>query len=242
MTMKKHFRNALAGIMTLAIVTSPLTPAHAIAVFDGANFGQNLLTAVRTLTIINNQIRSLQNEVTMLQNMAKNLQNLNYTALPQLNQAVNQINLLMSQAQGIAFDVAATDAEFAARFPKLYADTVNNDQLVKDARRRWEHSLEGYRNTMRIQAHVSQTISADQSLMTTLVSRSQSAVGALQAQQATNQLIALGVEQTSKTQQLMAAQYRAEAVEQARQVAAEEQARARFKRFAGDGKAYTPLP
>ena len=41
--------------------------------------------------------------------------------------------------------------------------------------------------------------------------------------------------------ELPAAQFRAQALEQARQAQAQEQARAQFKRFLGDGKIYTPV-
>ena len=49
-------------------------PAQAIAVFDGANFSQNLQQAIRALTQINNQILQLANEAKMLANQARNLQ------------------------------------------------------------------------------------------------------------------------------------------------------------------------
>ena len=58
---------------------------------------------------------------------------------------------------------------------------------------------------------------------------------------ASNQLIALTSQQTAKTHQLLAAQYRADALDRARRAAAQEQARAQFRRFIGDGQAYTPV-
>src|SRR3546814_8021773 len=52
-----------------------------VAVFDPANFQQNLLTAARTLEQINNQVRSLQNETQMLVNQGRNLPELDFSAL-----------------------------------------------------------------------------------------------------------------------------------------------------------------
>jgi P-type conjugative transfer protein TrbJ len=72
------------------------------------------------------------------------------------------------------------------------------------------------------------------------VNASQGAVGALQAQQATNQLIALSTKQQLQIQTLMAAQYRASAVEQARNAEAEEEARAATTLFLGTSNAYAP--
>lgn len=239
-------RPLTAMLLAAALTLAPIQKSWAVIglgdiVFDPRNYGQNLMTAARTLAMIDNQIRSLQNEVVMLRNMARHLEGLDYSSLAQLNFAIDQINLMMRRAEGIAFSVMAADAEYAATYPKIYAASVTDDELVRDARRRWEHSVDGLRHSMRVQASVSEGVAADQDVMTALVDRSQSAAGALQASQAGNQLLALGIQQTAKTQQLMAAHYRAEAIESARQVAAEEEARARFKRFLGDGKAYTPL-
>src|SRR3546814_16293683 len=61
----------------------------------------------------------------------------------------------------------------------------------------------------------------------------------LQVSQATNQLIALSTKQQLQIQQMMAAQYRADAIEQARQQQAMEAARERTKRFIGAADIYT---
>ena len=92
---------------------------------------------------------------------------------------------------------------------------------------------------MRVHAQVVENIEADADLLTELVSRSQSATGSLQAQQATNQLIALSTRQQLQIQQMMAAQYRADALERARQQQALEGARERTKRFIGTADIYT---
>ena len=69
---------ALALGLSAVTVTMTLTapPAHAITVFDPANYSQNLLTAVRSLQQISNQIQQLANEAQMLVNQAQNLTSL----------------------------------------------------------------------------------------------------------------------------------------------------------------------
>ena len=63
--LKKHLIASALGLGAIgAGVTAmlvPSQPAHAIIVFDPSNYGQNILTAARTLEQINNQIRMLQN-------------------------------------------------------------------------------------------------------------------------------------------------------------------------------------
>src|SRR3546814_14818552 len=82
---------------------------------------------------------------------------------------------------------------------------------------------------MRISDWSSDVCSSD--LLSDLVDRSQSAVGALQAAQATNQLLALQSRQFLQGQQLQAVQGRAVALEQARTAAIEAQSREARRRF-----------
>jgi P-type conjugative transfer protein TrbJ len=241
MTMKPIIKRPLAMLLAAMLSLAPITSVHALAVFDGANYSQNLMTAIRTLQMINNQVRQLQNEANMLLNMARNLQRLDYTSAGQLQTALAQINVLMQRAEGIAFEVVETEAEYAAHYPKEYARAITMDQLVQHARARWEYAMDAYRDTLMVQAQTAENVEADDVLLNDLMARSHGAVGGLQAQQAGNQLAALQVKQQMQTQQLLAAQFRAQALEEARATAAEEQARVSFGRFLGGKSAYTPL-
>src|SRR3546814_20880343 len=78
----------------------------------------------------------------MLQNMAQNLQRLDYSSLGPIVTALRNINLLMARAQGIAFQVDSTEREFARLYPTHYAATVTTDEPDRDARGRWETSMD----------------------------------------------------------------------------------------------------
>jgi P-type conjugative transfer protein TrbJ len=65
--------------------------------------------------------------------------------------------------------------------------------LVTDARSRWQTSMDGYRQTMTVQSQVVGNVQSDRGLLDALVTQSQGSVGALQVQQATNQLLALSI-------------------------------------------------
>ncbi len=123
-----------------------------------------------------------------------------------------------------------------------YAETVSGNQMYRDARERWENTLEGLHTAMRMQAQVSQLLDGDEASLDQLVSRSQSAEGALQAMQTTNQLLALQAKQSIQGQQLQLTQSRAASLELARQMAAAERAREVRRRFLGEGTPYTPHP
>ncbi len=226
----------------LIVISSALiaAPAFAIPVFDSANYAENMLTAARTLEQINNQVRSLQNETTMLQNMARNLQKLDMSYVGQMTTALRRVESLMGQANGVTLDVTNTSANFQRLYPKEYADSVNSNQLVLDARTRWEASRESYRDAMVVQSQVAANVQEDRQLLDDLVAQSQGAVGSMQAQQATNQLLALSAKQQLQIQNMMVTQFRSDAMDRARSAAAEEEGRANFRKFMGDRKAYTP--
>ncbi|WP_458574252.1 P-type conjugative transfer protein TrbJ [Lonsdalea quercina] len=202
-----------------------LPPAFALTVFDPSNYVQNTLTAVRTLEQINNQINQLQNEAQMLINQARNLATLDFNVVNRLRTTLATTQRLIGEAQGMAYDVQNLDQEFSRLYPQQYAETVSSNQMYQDAHARWKNTLDGLQTSMRTQAQVSQNLSEDEGVLADLVSRSQSATGALQATQATNQLLALQAKQSIQAQQLQLTQYRASALELARQAAAVERGR-----------------
>lgn len=222
-------------------VSVPSTPAHAqLTVFDPGNYSQNILTAARTLQQVNNQIQSLQNQATMLINQAKNLSRINFPELQALTSTLQQIDRLMGQAQAIRFRVSGLDQQFSQLFPSDFGQALRTNQQVIGARSRLDASMDAYKHTMTVQAQVVENVSADAQTLSDIVSRSQGAEGSLQAQQATNQLLALTAKQQLQIQTLMAAQYRADATEAARRVQAEQEARTATQKFLGSGHAYTP--
>ncbi|OCC24601.1 P-type conjugative transfer protein TrbJ [Croceicoccus estronivorus] len=236
------FAAALTATALTGAVIMPVTPAHAQfggVVFDPSNYAQNVLTAARTLQQINNQIQSLQNEASMLTNMAKHLQRLDFSSLTQLTRSMQRIDTLMNQAEGIAFDLTSTEAALREQFPDVFDTAMTSDQMLAAAQAQWQAAKQGYRQTMRVQAQVVENVQADSGLLAELVSQSQSASGSLQVSQATNQLIALSTKQQLQIQQMMAAQYRADAIERARQQQAMDAAREQTKRFIGTATAYT---
>jgi P-type conjugative transfer protein TrbJ len=213
-----------------------------MAVFDPANFQQNLLTAARTLEQVNQQVRQLQNEAQMLMNDARNLTGLDFSALAQLRATLAESQQLLEEARGMAFDVERSQREFARLYPERYDAAMSRDELGADALERWHGSLEALRTAIALQAQVVEHVADDETVLSDLVGQSQSAVGALQATQATNQLLALQSRQLIQTQQLQAAQGRSTSLEQARAVAAEERAREQRRRFMTERTPYTGEP
>lgn len=228
-----------AAIATACLFTLPAAQAQWV-VIDPTNLAQNLMTAANTLEQINNQVKQLQNEAQSLMNQARNLASLPFNVASRLRANLDTTRQLIAQAQGLAYDVQQMDQQFSQLYPSQYATTTSGSQMLQDARQRWQNTLGGLQTAMRMQAQVSENVSQDEGVLADLVGQSQSASGALQAMQATNQLLALQAKQTIQAQRLQITQDRAVALEQARQAAVQERAREVRRRFMGSGTPYTP--
>lgn len=243
MTFRKR-RHALPSASTIAVLIalSPInaSPAHAWRiVFDPSNYTQNVLTAARTLEQINNQITSLQNEAQMLINQARNLASLPYSALQQLQQSVQRTQQLLNEAQRIAFDVQQIDKAFQTTYGDVSLSASDRD-LIAGARERWENTVAGLQDAMRVQAGVIGNLDTNRNQMSQLIGRSQGATGALHAAQAGNQLLALQGQQLADLTAVIAANGRARALSDAERAAAAEQGREQRRRFLAPGSGYQP--
>lgn len=230
----------LGTSLTLGLI--PAQPAHAQfgeVVFDPSNYAQNILTAARALQQINNQITSLQNEATMLINQGRNLASLPYSSLQQLQQSVQRTQQLLGEAQRLAYNVQNIDQAFRTTYGN--ASLSSTDQkLVSDARDRWQNTVGGLQDAMRVQAGVVGNIDTNRTEMSALVGRSQSATGALQATQAGNQLLALQAQQLADLTAVVAANGRAQALADAERSSAADQGREQRRRFLTPGSGYQP--
>jgi type IV secretion system protein TrbJ len=242
--MRRRIKSKLLSCVAIAVLAlAPVSSASAFIlggiVYDPTNYAQNVLTAARTLQMINNQVKQLANEAQMIANQAKNLTQLPYSAKAALNARLVEIDTLIKTANSIAYDVATVDTAFKTLFPEDYA-SFSNPEMGAQARAHWIEASRSLHDAMLMQAKITETIADDIATLDELVTESQSAIGDLQVAQAGNQLIALQTKQSMQAAQMLAVQYRVEALERARQLQSEERSRIHQKRFLGDGAAYTP--
>ncbi len=245
MTTKRNRLSHMAALLLAApmamapILTTPAQAQFGRIVYDPTNYAQNVMQAARALEQINNQISSLQNEAQMLINQARNLTSLPHSSLQELQQSVARTQALLGEAQRIAYDVREIDRAFETDYGT--ASTTASDQaLIDGAKQRWQTTVAGLQDAMRVQAGVVGNIETNRTQMSELVGASQSATGALQATQAGNQLLALQAQQIADLTAVIAAQGRAQNLEAAQRAAAQEQAREQRRRFLEPGEGYRP--
>ena len=231
-----------AGAAVALLVTAPANAQlfGGGIVFDPTNYAQNVLTAARELQQVTNELTMLQNQATSLINQARNLQNLNFSSLGQIDQSITQTTSLLGQAQRISYDVSAINTAFTTTYPVTYSSSTSSQQLLTDAQTRWQNALAAYQDAMRVQAGVVQNLESTHSQIDGLVNASQSATGALQAAQSGNQLIAIQTKQLADLTAVMAAIARAQSLDGARTVEAQEQAQTQTTQFLNYGAGYQP--
>ena len=222
------------------LLGAPMPARAQWAVFDAANFSQNVLTAARELQQIGNEVTSLQNEAQMLINQARNLTSLPYSSLQQLMSTIQRTQQLLSQAQGIAYNGANIQSQFQSLYPTGYTGSTSSAQLIAQAQTRWQNTLSGFQDALKTQATVVGNLNTAQTQVNALVSSSQGATGALQATQAGNQLLALVSQQLADVIALLAAQGRAQSLQGAQIAAGQNQARVQLQRFLVPGPGYQP--
>lgn len=222
-----------AGVGALAVVS--MAGSAQMLVYDPSNYAQNVLQAARALEQINNQITGLQNQ-------ARNLASLPYSSQQKIQQSFQRTRQLLDQVQRISFDLDQIDRTFTRIYPQTNSGTTSSQQLASDAKERWQTSHAAFQDSLRVQAGVVQSLDTTRAETDTLVAASQAAVGALQAVQAGNQLIALLIRQLVDLTAVLAAQARADSLSGARSSASQEQARAQLDRFLTTGQGYQAQP
>ena len=224
----RHLAAASAVVLTLAVAAPPASAQW--VVYDPTNFSQNVLTAARELQQINNQIQMLTNQATSLVNQARNLANLPMSTLTQLQSSIAQTQALLGQAQNIAFNVQGIEQAYSTSYGSA-AGAGSTATMVANAQERWQNSVAAFEDSLKVQAGVVGNIPTNASAMSSLVTASQSATGALQAAQAGNQLLALQSQQLSDVVAVLSAKSRADALEQARTASAEAQGQQNYQTF-----------
>ena len=237
-------RRAARGVLTalvIGLLASTADPpwAQGLVVFDPTNYQQNLLTALRSLEQINNQLRQLQNQAQMVLRMDQNLQRLGTTISPDLQRSLADIQSRLREGEGLALRYRDTESSYERLFPHQLTATLSSDDALRNARTRWEEEHASLKRAALLQGQIVDSIDSDTRLLNNAMAGSRNAAGGLEVAQAGNELTALHVKQSLQMQGLLAAQSRADTMTRARDLATEDEARQRFKSFVGSGNGYT---
>jgi P-type conjugative transfer protein TrbJ len=189
----------LAAAIALVASSSSLMfapPASAQwAVFDAANFSQNIMTQLNTLTTTMNQVtqlehevQSLTNQATMLQNDARNLTSLPDSLLSNYTNTFSQLMQRFQSIQGLMQSVSAATNQYSTLYPNFQNSVPGGAQLQQLVNQWQNGNAQNIQSALEQGAQILQSLPSSQTDIARLANDSQSATGALQAMQAGNQL------------------------------------------------------
>jgi type IV secretion system protein TrbJ len=233
---RRHIRFLLT-VTALALVAGPAAGQQ--VVYDPSNYAQNVLQAARALQQINNQIAQLENQTQSLINQAKHLVSLPYSLVSTITGQIQRTEQLIGEAQRIAYSVSTIDKAFTTNYGAINLN-VSQQQMVAQAQQRWQNSVAGLQDAMRMQATVASNIPTSRTTVTTLGASSQSASGALQAIQVNNQLLIQISQQLADLIALQAAHGRAETLLAAANATDQNQGTGQLSTFLTRGSGYRP--
>ena len=235
-------RVLLSGAAAIAVLAASV-PAQAQfgsgIVFDPTNYAQNVLTAARELQQVNNQIQQIENQTTSLINQARNLASLPYSLVSTITGQIQRTEQLLNQAKGIAYNVSTIDQAFTQNYGAINLN-MTDQQMVAQAKARWQASLSALQDSLKTQAQVVANITTSRANVSGLMTQSQSATGALQANQATNQLLGQLSQQIADLTAVIVAQSRAQALTAAATATDHDQGQSQLQHFLTPGAGYQP--
>ena len=170
----------------------------------------------------------------MLRNQITQMTRLGIYVGEDFERTLSDLNRLTHQARGLTYRIDEIERVFEMHFPDAYADwSVTEQAQIADAQQ--DAAIMAFRDSIQMQAQITESVEQDSRQLNVLMNASQGSAGELSAVQAGNQITALSAKQTMQMQTLMAAQYRAEAIERSRSLYAEQAGAARHEAFMGRG-------
>jgi P-type conjugative transfer protein TrbJ len=229
-------RRALAIAASAAVLAlgAGVAARAQVTVFDPANYAQNVMTAARELQQVQHEVTSLQNQAQMLINQARNLASLPTSTLGLLQSDLARTQQLLAGAQRITYSTGQINAAFQTTYGQASLSTPDL-QLVARAQQRWQTTLSSFQDALNVQAGAVANLASTRAQMSTLVTSSQGAAGALQAAQSGNQLLALIAKELADLIAVETAQARAASLSAADQTTTPADARVRFSQFMAGG-------
>ena len=185
-------KKIISGILAFA-VTFTLLPAFAsIPVFDGANLGQNILTAIRTLQSNLNEAKMLANQIKQLENDFKNLTTLDFSIVDDYSDQLHDLFSEMGAVHGLMQDLTTLQGRFDELYPELNnnGSAVTGERMSEVINAALDESRQMMLGASRTGAMVLENLPRTQEQLDRLLVESDNAVGNLSALQINNQISA----------------------------------------------------
>lgn len=225
-SMKRTVKSLLLASLLFTVTPAlPLIQSDAqaaLTVIDISNLKQTTLTAVRSAEQIKNQIEQIRNQVRSLQTLpaaafgpVKSIYDSN----------MQELNGLLSDVQGISFDLNRIDGQFDQLFPQGTWDQIDFNRYEQYYRDWTKELSEASKIAMKAQSVVERS-QAFNNEAAAILSRSSAADGEVRQLQSTNQMLGIMAGQLDGLTQTLAVSARVSAMAAAQAANREEAERA----------------
>ncbi|MEM7621228.1 MAG: P-type conjugative transfer protein TrbJ [Pseudomonadota bacterium] len=230
----KSYSVNMFRLVTIALIILNTNQSVALTVFDPQNFVQNYRTAIRELEQIENQIQQIANQIELIKRFDQDLLPLDSSIANELQDRYGQIQSLLGKAQGLAYNVKATEEKFQQLYPENYREALTTNDILQNTRTQWQEQHRAFQHALTLQSQVLENIAQDQTTLQNTLKASEQAQGSLQALQAGNQILGLSVQQLMQLQTLITLSERSTILQNAKASSSERMAQDNWKRMMGD--------
>jgi len=195
-------------VVLMMILLLPLV-SHAFIVFDPTNYGQNIITARNSVTLLIQQSKQLQSQIESLKLQFRNVQHLKAMNWRDMEGLIKDIDRISQQKKAISYAMVQFEQAFQRQYPNYH----QSHELApyRMASRTWDNTtLSTLQNALAAMGEATRQDESEAELMAKLKRQNQSASGQLQVLQVANELNAENIHQMQIAKRMMALQMNAQ--------------------------------
>ncbi|HHM6473243.1 TPA: P-type conjugative transfer protein TrbJ [Pseudomonas aeruginosa] len=209
---QSKLRNGIAAaLMAGAVLSVGVTyapPAHAIYCSNCSTVWNQMMEYAKAVETSINTAKQLQQQINMYQDMVKQGLSLPNSMFQSFQNDLARLQGIYNDSRALAHSMSNLDSQFRDQF-KGYDSYLKNigqaSSNMPDRYEKWaQSSFDNARTAMESVGMNTSMFASEDAIMTTLVQRSQSAQGRLQAIQAGNEIAAQQVQQLQKLREMIA--------------------------------------
>lgn len=196
----------MSKVLLSILLWMMMAPAHAIIVFDAANFAQNKIAAINSVRGLLNQVKELEYQFSVYQNDLKHIARYAQGDWGSSASQLKQLAELSQRGQALTYQQQNLEIELAKHFPGYH---VPND-FAKEYQSRSQSTLDTLKNSFAITSAQAQQMQDEIREQQQLQTKSTQAQGQLQAVQTANMYADAQIGQAQKLRQLVMTQMNAQ--------------------------------
>lgn len=195
-------------LLTIAVCQSAFAM---LPVVDVLNAKLNLVTSIKTATMVLQQIRQIQNQLRSIQYQETNLKTLSGQNWDNARQSLSQLGNAMQRGNALAYSASNVDQQFKKQFPG-YTGSQGGTTDYSGEYRKWVQTNQDTMNGVMDQINASyEQLSQEEALDQLLAQKAKTPLGRMQALQVGNEIAAEQIAQMQKLKATMMAQTNAQA-------------------------------